>query len=307
MENEPAGNRKSTSPSLDDLLRQGERSRQDERSKRHHGESRHISGRGPSTTADSKPSSGAPKSLDELVGQPIGPASRAESLGNSRSGASERTPSLDDLLRNAGAPDLGRARLRTPQGEPRRSARLPADSDLATLAATARNGGGGIGTDRGKAEQSSPSLNATLTAGQSSAEAPRAGYLGRRGTPIAAALVATAIVVALTFQLFSETVKSLPRGETPLAKELMKVVAAVESYEAEHKALPTTLSELDAFPKGAVEMDITEYDLILVPPKVELFLEPDEEEYYVIARYGDEAWLYAPHFKVPLSKVPARD
>ena len=301
MDNDPSGNRKSTSPSLDALLRQGERSG------KHHGKSPQASGRGASATAHAKSEAGAPKSLDELIGQPVGPASRADSLGNARSGASERTPSLDELLRNAGAPDRGRVRQRTLQAESHRKNRLSSNADLTTLAATARTGSGGIGPDRVQAGQSSPPPNATLTAGQSGAEAPGPGLFGRRITTFAVALLAAAIVLVLAFQQFPLSANSLPRGETPLARELMKVVAAVEAYEAEHKALPASLRELDAFLKGAVAMDITEYKLILVPPKVEFFLEPDEDNYYVIARFGDEAWLYGPHFENPLSKVPARD
>jgi hypothetical protein len=98
----------------------------------------------------------------------------------------------------------------------------------------------------------------------------------------------------------------LPEGETPVAKALMTMVAAVETYRQQQVGLPDALHALPQFPKWAVEWDASQYGMVLVSPKLEFFYGQTEGSYYIIARLGDEAWAYMPLVEPALTRVNAR-
>lgn len=93
---------------------------------------------------------------------------------------------------------------------------------------------------------------------------------------------------------------------TPLAAETMAMVDAVEAYAHEHAALPDRLSQLDSFPKNAVEWPISRYGARLMGTETEYFYDPYIGAGYVIlVRKGDEAWAYTSGRKPPLTPIPA--
>jgi hypothetical protein len=94
--------------------------------------------------------------------------------------------------------------------------------------------------------------------------------------------------------------------DSEVARQLMIVVGGVESYKAANRTLPEHLSVLKEFPQGAVEFEMAQYDVQLADPKLELFYVAVDADYYVVARYYDEAWVYKGEHDPQLIRAPAR-
>ena len=126
---------------------------------------------------------------------------------------------------------------------------------------------------------------------------------GKTGLFLALGLVLVIAVVIGGLRFLAAP--ALPQGETPLARELMTMVAALEDYHRQNHHLPLSLSELPQFPKGAIEWDYSKFELTLVPPRLEFFYGQAEGGYWVLARYDQEAWIYATFPEPKLQSTPA--
>lgn len=94
--------------------------------------------------------------------------------------------------------------------------------------------------------------------------------------------------------------------DSEVARQLMRVVKGVEKFKAGNRVLPDKLSTLKEFPQGAVEFEMKQYGVQLANPKLEFFYVTKGANYYVVARYYNEAWIYKGEKKPRLISATAR-
>ena len=304
MSGDDSGNNRPSGPSLDELLRRERNAHRDD-SQQTDKRARSADREKSSAQGQGRRSHIAPPSLDSLVSQ----NTPAPSTGSRPVGRNGAGPSLDALLNQQETSHSPATSREAGTGQPAARARSntrKVTTDLASLAADAQSTASGATASRPAAAPEPAALADTLRPADSeratvgSARAPRKRL--RVSLATGGAVTAALLVLALLVTRGSW----LPAGESPLARSLMQVAEAVEAYQAEHYRLPESLSELEGFPKDAVERKVEDYELILVPPKLEFFFGLDRGSYYLIARYDNEAWLYGPQYDPALSKIVAR-
>jgi len=113
------------------------------------------------------------------------------------------------------------------------------------------------------------------------------------------------LVVGLAFAGYRYHVAS-KTYPTPLAEKVAELAGETEAYYAKHRVMPKTLMELDGFPSGAIQWPVENYGLRSKERRVEFFFGSDVgNSFYVIGRYGEEAWLFANDQQPELKQVPA--
>ena len=113
------------------------------------------------------------------------------------------------------------------------------------------------------------------------------------------------LVVGLAFAGYRYHVvsKTYP---TPLAEKVAELASETEAYYAKHRVMPKTLMELDGFPSGAIQWPVENYGLRSKERRVEFFFGSEVgNSFFVIGRYGEEAWLFANDQQPNLQQVPA--
>ena len=124
--------------------------------------------------------------------------------------------------------------------------------------------------------------------------------------PIQLSLVAV-LLLGITLAIFFKLPQSISGPSNPLIAQVEGLASAVDSYYAKNQVTPKTLSELEAFPEGAVEWHMEHYGVRLLDNRPEFFYDGvSGYDYVIIGRQGDEAWAFAKGQKPELIKVPAR-
>ncbi len=126
--------------------------------------------------------------------------------------------------------------------------------------------------------------------------------------PLQLRWIVLAVLLALgtAFTIYQQQSDSVS-SSSPLAGQVKQLALAVDAYYQKNQRMPESLSELQGFPKDAVEWPMENYGVLLLEPRNEFFFDGESShDYLIIARQGEEAWAFAKGQKPELQQVPAR-
>lgn len=83
-----------------------------------------------------------------------------------------------------------------------------------------------------------------------------------------------------------------PVNQSKVATHLLAVARDLDIYRDMHRAVPRHLTELSSFPADAAQWAIEDYDIQMTENKLEFFLVDLDDSHLVIARQGNEVWMY---------------
>jgi hypothetical protein len=123
--------------------------------------------------------------------------------------------------------------------------------------------------------------------------------------PLGRIMLAVLLVVGVAFTIYQH-----PPGKvsypSPLAAVVAQLAVSVDAHYAKQGSLPATLTQLEGFPKDAVEWPIERYGVRLLERRMEFFFSgASGYEYVIIGRQGEEAWAFAKGLQPELQQVPA--
>ena len=123
--------------------------------------------------------------------------------------------------------------------------------------------------------------------------------------PLKRVVMAVLLLLGVALPIYQHTLGKVSYP-SPLAAQVAQLAASVDAHVAKHGSLPATLTKLDTFPPDALQWPVENYGLRLMDQRLEFFFGGDlSNDYFVIGRLGEEAWIFTKGTKPELQQVPA--